>query len=298
MPALGVNVRVIVAPPDVCVTVAPAGPGETVTPNKASYWEPPSAEDPRGAGCVIDALVARTHRRHQQRHCKRRKLLMSPPARYGANRMRTTSGSAMFAKSPRDTLLFAMSEKGGAGDVTLWLERWSDGDSAALDRLAPLVYNQLRKIADGLLHNERAGHTLQATALVHETFRPVIGSSEGRTRRSRALLHFFRQADAAHPRRSRPQMENGKTRRAFRSRPSEHRAGLARPGKEEVLDLSAALEELEALDAPKARAVELHYFLGCTVGETATLLGVSPSSVDRSLRFSLAWLYARLHRQD
>jgi RNA polymerase sigma factor (TIGR02999 family) len=64
---------------------------------------------------------------------------------------------------------------------------------------------------------------------------------------------------------------------------------------EESLDLSAALEELESLDRAKARAVELRYFLGCTVEETAGLLGLSPSSIDRSLRFSLAWLHDRLH---
>ena len=64
---------------------------------------------------------------------------------------------------------------------------------------------------------------------------------------------------------------------------------------EESLDLAAAFEELEALDPAKARAVELRYFLGCTVEETASVLGLSPSSVDRSIRFSLAWLRERLH---
>lgn len=67
------------------------------------------------------------------------------------------------------------------------------------------------------------------------------------------------------------------------------------PHKEETLDLAGALDELEALDATRARAVELHYFLGCTVPETAALLHVSSSTIDRSLRFSLAWLHQRLH---
>jgi len=64
----------------------------------------------------------------------------------------------------------------------------------------------------------------------------------------------------------------------------------------EALDLSAALNELAELDAAKTRAIELHYFLGCTVDETADVLQVSKSSVERSLRFSLAWLHGRLHR--
>ena len=64
-----------------------------------------------------------------------------------------------------------------------------------------------------------------------------------------------------------------------------------------MLDLSAALEELQALDEVKARAVELRYFLGCTVEESAAILEVSPSSIDRNLRFSLAWLHQRLHQR-
>jgi len=191
-----------------------------------------------------------------------------------------------------------MSEKGAAGDVTLWLERWSGGDSAALDRLAPLVYDQLRRIADGLLHNERAGHTLQATALVHETFRQLLGLQKVELA---DRVHFYtfsarlmRRILVDHARRWKTEKRGVH----FDRVPLSAELAWVDPGKEEVLDLSAALEELEALDAPKARAVELHYFLGCTVGETATLLGVSPSSIDRSLRFSLAWLYARLHRED
>src|SRR5579872_3320830 len=68
-----------------------------------------------------------------------------------------------------------MTEAGGSGEVTQCLNRWAKGDPAALDELTPLVYSKLRAIADGLLRNERAGHTLQATALVHETFGKLLG---------------------------------------------------------------------------------------------------------------------------
>ena len=62
----------------------------------------------------------------------------------------------------------------GPGEVTIWLDRWSKGEAAALDQLAPLVYEQLRQVADGLLHHERADHTLQPTALVHEVFLQLV----------------------------------------------------------------------------------------------------------------------------
>jgi len=182
------------------------------------------------------------------------------------------------------------------GEVTIWLDRWSQGDSAALENLTPLVYDQLRKIGDGLMHNERAGHTLQATALVHETFKQLVGLRQvaltDRTHFFTFCAKLMRRILIDHARRaqaSKRRMNPGEV-------PLNAELIWVDPQKEETLDLAAALDELEALDAEKARAVELHYFLGCTVPETASLLNVSPSTVDRGLRFSLAWLHERLHR--
>ena len=181
------------------------------------------------------------------------------------------------------------------GEVTAWLERWAQGEPAALDRLTPLVYDQLRVIADNLLSNERSDHTLQPTALVNETFLKLLGVHK-LTLNDRS--HFFafsaklmRRILIDHARRLTADKRG--SREQF---PLDSELGwTAAATDEQSLDLNAALEELEALDATKTRALELRYFLGCTVDETAALLGLSSSSVDRGLRFSLAWLHSRLH---
>jgi RNA polymerase sigma factor (TIGR02999 family) len=182
----------------------------------------------------------------------------------------------------------------GSGEVTVWLERWAQGEPAALDQLAPLVYDQLRAIAENLLRNERPDHTLQPTALVNETFLKLLGVHK-LTLSDRS--HFFafaaklmRRVLIDHARRLRAD------KRALPERlPLESELGWTAALDEQSLDLSAALEELESLDAAKTRALELRYFLGCTVEETAALLGLSESTVDRGVRFSLAWLHSRLH---
>jgi RNA polymerase sigma factor (TIGR02999 family) len=182
----------------------------------------------------------------------------------------------------------------GPGEVTVWLDRWSQGDAAALDQLAPLVYEQLRKVADGLLHNERSNHTLQPTALVHEVFLQLVGIHRV-TLNDRVHFYTFaaklmRRILIDHARR----LKSAKRGLAWDRIPlNPELCWVGAPG-EESLDLSLAMDELEATDAAKARALELRYFLGCTVEETAGLLGVSRSSVDRDVRFSLAWLHQRL----
>jgi len=182
----------------------------------------------------------------------------------------------------------------GSGEVTAWLDRWAQGEPAALDQLAPLVYDQLRAIADNLLRNERADHTLQPTALVNETFLKLLGLQK-LTLNDRS--HFFafaaklmRRVLIDHARRLKAD------KRTWPGRlPLDSELGWMESIDEQSLDLSTALEELESMDATAVRALELRYFLGCTVEEAAALLGLSASTVDRSLRFSLAWLHSRLH---
>ncbi len=186
---------------------------------------------------------------------------------------------------------------GGAtssGEVTAWLERWAQGEPAALDQLAPLVYDQLRAIADNLLSNERSDHTLQPTALVNETFLKLLGlhklSLNDRSHFFAFAAKLMRRVLIDHARRLKTD------KRASREPlPLDPELGWTASTDEQSLDLSAALEELEVLDATKTRTLELRYFLGCTVEETAALLGLSASTVDRNLRFSLAWLHSRLH---
>jgi RNA polymerase sigma factor (TIGR02999 family) len=184
----------------------------------------------------------------------------------------------------------------GQGEITQLLSRWEQGEPGAVESLAPLVYDQLRGIAEAFLRRERPDHTLQPTAVVNEVFMDLL-----RLRRLAIndRAHFF--AFAA-------QLTRRVLVDSARKAKSEKRGGgwtripldaeLAWLSNEsaESLDLSEALNELAEFDPSKTRAVELHYFLGCTVDETAEVLQVSKSTVERSLRFSLAWLHRRLHR--
>ena len=182
------------------------------------------------------------------------------------------------------------------GEITLLLNRWEQGEPEALEALAPLVYNQLRGIAEAFLRQERPEHTLQPTAVVNEVFLDLL-----RVRRL-ALNdrgHFF--AFAAQLTR-RVLIDSARKAKAEKRGLGWTRIPLdaelewlSHEGPES-LDLSSVLNELREFDALKTRAVELHYFLGCTVEETADILQTSKSTVERNLRFSLAWLRRRLYR--
>jgi RNA polymerase sigma factor (TIGR02999 family) len=189
-----------------------------------------------------------------------------------------------------------MAHQAEEGEITQLLSRWESGEPGALESLAPLVYDQLRAIAQSYLRNERPDHTLQATAVVNEVFVDLL-------RLRRLALH-----DRAHFFAFAAQLTRRVLIDSARRAKSEKRglgwtripldlelAWLSTDGVES-LDLSAALNELADLDPAKTRAIELHYFLGCTVEETAGMLQVSKRSVERSLRFSLAWLHGRLRR--
>ena len=168
------------------------------------------------------------------------------------------------------------------------------GDASALDRLAPLVYPQLKTLADSFFRQERPGSTLQPTALVSELFIKLIQRREP-TFESRK--HFYalsarlmRYALIDHARSA------GAEKRGERSRHvplSDEMAWLDASGPE-VLDLDAALNELNRLDPEQVQMVELRYLVGCTVEEAAEILGTSASSVDRKVRLARAWLYQKL----
>ena len=183
----------------------------------------------------------------------------------------------------------------GAGEITVLLDDWARGDSEALHRLAPLVYDQLRNLADALLRNERSDHTLQGTALVNEMFQQLMKlhkvNLNDRSHFYTFAARLMRRLLVDHAR----YLKAGKRGAYMNHAPLNAELAWVAPTEDSTLDLSAALEELQALDEGKARAVELRYFLGCTVEETAAILGVSTSTVDRDIRFSLAWLHQRLH---
>jgi RNA polymerase sigma factor (TIGR02999 family) len=184
-------------------------------------------------------------------------------------------------------------------DVTQILSAIEQGDSRAADRLLPLVYDELRKLAAQKLANEKPGQTLQPTALVHEAYLRLVGgqseNAQPRTYTDRG--HFFAAAATAMRRiiidtaRSKKSHKRGG---AFRRQPLE---GIAAPeADEEMLALDEALNKLAAQDPAKARLVELRYFAGLTGEQAAAVLGISPTTADRHWAYARAWLQAEVKR--
>ncbi|MHC5113002.1 MAG: ECF-type sigma factor [Planctomycetota bacterium] len=179
-------------------------------------------------------------------------------------------------------------------DITLMLSRVTAGDHAAVDELMPLVYDELRSLAERYLWSERVGHTLQATAIVNEAYLRLVGTSE-RSWQNRA--HFFATAATAirlilvdHARR-RGRLKRG----GDRDRIALHEAEIAAvEADDRMLVLDEALSRLAEIDAQKARVVELRFFTGLTVDEVASVLEVSSSTVARDWRLARAWLRCEL----
>lgn len=183
------------------------------------------------------------------------------------------------------------SEEGG--EVTLLLRRLQKGDDTAGDRLLPLVYEELRRLAGSFMAREREGHTIQATVLVNEAYIRLAGQDAEWRNRS----HFMAIAAAAMRRvlvdhaRSRAAEKRGGGREAVTLRED---LASAAPGGLDVLDLHRALERLAEYDPRQARVVELRFFGDLSVDETAEVLGVSPVTVKRDWRHARAWLHREL----
>ena len=178
-------------------------------------------------------------------------------------------------------------------EVSRLLVAWRQGDPHALERLLPLVYDELRRLARSQMRGERPDHTLQTTALVHEAYLRLCGADvawEGRVHFLAVAATVMRRVLVDHARaRGRAKRGGGVTPVAL----DESLAGSPdRP--DAIVALDEAIERLSALDERKARAVELHFFGGLTYDETAAALGVSPATVDRELRLAKAWLYHEL----
>ena len=179
-------------------------------------------------------------------------------------------------------------------DITGLLDDWGRGDPRALDRLVPLVYAELRRVAARQLRHERDGHSLQPTALVHEAYLRLVGQRQVHWE-SRA--HFF--AVSAQVMR-RILVDHARRRKAAKRGDDAERVTIAQdiaaPASDtiSVLALDCALERLETTDPPLARIVELRAFGGLTVDEVAHVLKVSPSTAKRSWRTARAWLVREL----
>jgi len=179
-------------------------------------------------------------------------------------------------------------------DVTALLDDWSRGDRQALDRLLPLVYRELHGIAARQLRHERAGHTLQPTALVHEAYLRLV---EQRNVDWESRAHFYgvaalvmRRILVDHARRQAARKRGDNLRRV----PLEEVTDGSTSAEIPILALDQALSRLERLDGALARIVELRAFGGLTIDEAAHVLKVSPSTVKRDWRTAKAWLTREL----
>lgn len=174
-------------------------------------------------------------------------------------------------------------------DVTRLLHRWREGDSGALDELAPVLYDELRRLASGQLSRERRNHTLQATEVVHEAFVRLIGTDvpwQDRAHFLAVAARTMRRLLVDHAR-ARGREKRGGDLARVTLRPAD---ASSEPASEEILTLDRALESLADQDERAAAAVELHHFGGLTYDEAAEVLGVSAVTVKRDLRVARAWL--------
>ena len=185
----------------------------------------------------------------------------------------------------------------GDKDVSKLLDAWGNGDGEALEQLIPLVYDELRRMAKRYMQSQPSGHTLQTTALIHEAYLKLADNKE---KRWQNRAHFFAVAANA--------MRHILVDHA-RSRQSKKRGGdvqkisledaplVSAERASEIVALDDALNNLFALEERKGKVVELRYFGGLTVEETAEVLKISPETVMRDWRFAKTWLLRELSNQ-
>lgn len=182
-------------------------------------------------------------------------------------------------------------------DVTSLLVASSKGDQEALNQLLPLVYDELRRLADRYLHRERADHTLQATALVHEAYLRLIDQRVSWANRA----HFF---GVAAEMMRRILIDHARSRQA-----AKRGSGGIKISLDDVLELTDeraadlialddALKALAEFDPQKARVVELRFFGGLSIEETAAVMGLGTATITRQWRLAKAWLYHELSGSD
>lgn len=195
------------------------------------------------------------------------------------------------------------------GEVTRLLQRWADGDAAALEELWPLVYDDVRRLARRQMAGERGDHTLQGTALVNEAFIRLAGQRvfewQNREQFLSLASQIMRRVLVDHARqRSAQRRGDGAQRRSIHDTQiaievDEAQAIQALDDERvDVLAIDTALTKLALIDAPQSRIVELRYFGGLTLEETASIAGMSLTSVKRELAIARAWLRRELATAD
>src|SRR5215469_11704404 len=184
-------------------------------------------------------------------------------------------------------------ERRTGADVSNLLRAWSAGDSGALDRLTPVVYNELRRLARHYMRGERPGHSLQATALVHEAYTRLV---DYKRMQWQDRAHFFavsaqvmRRILVEHARR-----HNVKRGAGIRHVALDETALVRRSEDPDLVALDDAMNALAAIDPRKVQVVEMRFFGGLSVEETAEVLKVSTATVKRDWKAARIWLYREL----
>ncbi len=181
--------------------------------------------------------------------------------------------------------------------LTRLLEAWQSGDSGAAEELVPLVYAELKRIAAAKMRAERGGHTLQPTALVHEAWLRLMKQNESGWQNREQFFAIAAQAMR------RILVDHARKRHAAKRGDGDAFVDIDEvssvltitlPDKR-LLALDEALKELAALDARQARIIELRFFGGLSVEETASVLGISPTTVKREWATGRAWLFRSIH---
>lgn len=182
-------------------------------------------------------------------------------------------------------------------EVTRLLEAWSEGKSEAIDELMPMVYEELRRMAKSYMNSQPSGHTLQTTALIHEAY---LKLADQREKRWQNRAHFFAVAAQAmrhilvdHARSHKTDKRGGETQIVS----LEDVAIISNERANELVALDEALQNLSNIDERKGRVVELRYFGGLSVEETAEVLKISQETVMRDWRFAKTWLLRELSGQ-
>jgi RNA polymerase sigma factor (TIGR02999 family) len=183
-----------------------------------------------------------------------------------------------------------------SNEVTQLLIDWSKGDKAALDKLTPFVYDELHRLARHYMRRERAGHTLQTSALINEAYLRLADQNIPWQNRA----HFFgiaarlmRQILVDHARAHKYAKRSGNAQKVS----LDEAANLAQGRASELVALDEALESLARIDPQQARIVELRFFGGLTIEETAEVLGISHATVERDWTVSRAWLRREMIKQ-
>jgi RNA polymerase sigma factor (TIGR02999 family) len=180
------------------------------------------------------------------------------------------------------------------GEITRLLAQWNNGEATALESLVPLVYPHLREVAAAYVRRERAPGVMQATSLVHELYLRLLAQEKAEWK-DRAHFYTFsskimRMILIDHARANQAQRRGAQAEHIPLSDDLTW-VGLNTP---ELIDLNTALDTLNGTDSALVQTLELRFFLGCTIEETAEIMGLSEATVKRNIKFAKTWLYRRI----